>query len=627
MKHALVVGLLVLNGLFIGASRNRALAAQATRAAQAGQPSAKKAAAQPAPNDPLRAALDLHVRAEYSNALPQWIALAEKGDAFAKRVLCDMYSNRIGTGESEQSLLKWLRSLADQGVRSAMEALAGREGSTRESEKWDQASKTAVLALPAQRDFQRAAALVSERAEAGSAIAQRLLALLIYEGLGVARDEGSAVNWLRKAAQQGDPHAQAELATRYEFGSGVPKDSKLAISWFRRAADQGLPSAMSSLGYIYESGDGVARDYSEAVRWYKVALNSGETFSALQLAGLYEEGKGVPRDFAQASRLYKIALNSGRRRLQQGAARGLGRMYAEGKGVLADLDEASKWYRKAADLGDPMALAELAQAYYRMGSKHERGDGVQKNDREALRWYRKASSIEKTLLAEEKIQELERLDASQESTVTSDVRALRLAAERGHTQIVRQLLENGADVWARDDDGYLVLMFASQRCQAETVKVLLAKMGDVKVPDLGSALLAAAGNGCTGAVKELLAKGAPPNSSNVEGFTALIFAAGEGYTSTVEALLAAGADVNAKTVALKDGGRAFGWTALTMAASGGAGASFVNEGDRTDTVRLLIARGADVNARTHSGVTALKAAEERRQLEIAEMLRKAGAKQ
>lgn len=81
-------------------------------------------------------------------------------------------------------------------------------------------------------------------------------------------------------------------------------------------------------------------------------------------------------------------------------------------------------------------------------------------------------------------------------------------------------------------------------------------------------------------------------------------AASYGHTEAVKALIAAGADVNAKT---NDGK-----TALMKAASR----------QDIETVKILIAAGADVNVKTEDGQTALSRA---KSANIAELLRKAGA--
>ena len=51
--------------------------------------------------------------------------------------------------------------------------------------------------------------------------------------------------------------------------------------------------------------------------------------------------------------------------------------------------------------------------------------------------------------------------------------ALMLAAQKGHEQVVRDLLEAGAVVGAQDNDGVTALMFAAQNGHEQVALVLL----------------------------------------------------------------------------------------------------------------------------------------------------------
>ena len=91
-------------------------------------------------------------------------------------------------------------------------------------------------------------------------------------------------------------------------------------------------------------------------------------------------------------------------------------------------------------------------------------------------------------------------------------------------------------------------------------------------------LHAAACDGHTQALQELLAAGADANSADEEGWTPLMIAAQGGHLEVMRALLAAGADTNMQ----KEGG----WTALMSAVQQG----------HTEATRLLLGAGADVAA-------------------------------
>jgi len=81
----------------------------------------------------------------------------------------------------------------------------------------------------------------------------------------------------------------------------------------------------------------------------------------------------------------------------------------------------------------------------------------------------------------------------------------------------------------------------------------------------------------------------------------------EGHTAVVELLLAAGADVDAKNN--------YGWTALHYAAAYG----------HADVVELLLEAGADIKAKNNSGGTALHYAAAYGHADVVELLVSAGA--
>jgi len=179
--------------------------------------------------------------------------------------------------------------------------------------------------------------------------------------------------------------------------------------------------------------------------------------------------------------------------------------------------------------------------------------------------------------------------------------ALTIAAQRGHTEVVKKLPGASADVNASNNAGVTSLMFAADRGHRETVEALLAAGADPNAKaHNGWTAAMFAGNSSHNYLVELLNRGAaaaqtppsiqpqPQKMAGVEAMTQqLMEAAEKGDKAAVEALLTAGADPSAKAHN--------GWTALQMAAF---------HGD-IDVVRLLLAKGADVNARDVHGRTSL----------------------
>ena len=110
-----------------------------------------------------------------------------------------------------------------------------------------------------------------------------------------------------------------------------------------------------------------------------------------------------------------------------------------------------------------------------------------------------------------------------------------------------------------------------------------------------------------------LSAGADVAATDSYDGTGLIRAAERGYPRIVARLLDAGTRV--------DHVNRLGWTALLEAVVLGAGGH-----SHTDTVRLLIAGGADVDLPDSAGVTALAHAQRRGQREIVDLLQGAGAR-
>jgi ankyrin repeat protein len=128
---------------------------------------------------------------------------------------------------------------------------------------------------------------------------------------------------------------------------------------------------------------------------------------------------------------------------------------------------------------------------------------------------------------------------------------------------VKILLAAGAEPDIADADGFTALQWAASNCNAEMTKLLLArkakvnsanlgmgevKFGKIQLSGLTPLMLSAAF--CPAEIpKMLLDAGAKINDTDVRGMTPLVFAVSSESqrASVVKTLLAAGADVNAKT--------------------------------------------------------------------------------
>lgn len=178
---------------------------------------------------------------------------------------------------------------------------------------------------------------------------------------------------------------------------------------------------------------------------------------------------------------------------------------------------------------------------------------------------------------------------------SAGVTALMSAAGAGRAEVVRVLLEKGAEVNAVAQDGTTAQILASRNGHADIVRLLTGKGGraadglpcDSRTSEsMPIPLLYSAGFGDTKNLTCLLDNGANVNTINDKtGSTALMVAARAGNANAVRLLIERGADVNAVD---KEGG-----TALKNAARIG----------HTDVVRVLLEKGADVNAVTQDSLT------------------------
>jgi ankyrin repeat protein len=169
--------------------------------------------------------------------------------------------------------------------------------------------------------------------------------------------------------------------------------------------------------------------------------------------------------------------------------------------------------------------------------------------------------------------------------------ALLCAVKRGNGDIVKMLLEKGANANTMSSTNVSPLILASSDGSVGIVKLLISHGANIETKDSGgnTALMKAAANGHADVVQFLLQQGANVRAKNSGGETPLMLA----YDSvkTVNALIRAGANINEVN--------SFGRTALMYAAYSG----------HKYKAQVLINSGADVAIRSRENLTALSLAE------------------
>jgi ankyrin repeat protein len=189
------------------------------------------------------------------------------------------------------------------------------------------------------------------------------------------------------------------------------------------------------------------------------------------------------------------------------------------------------------------------------------------------------------------------------------------AVSSDNTELVKLLLDRGADAKAKSDVGDTVLHSAASRCDTEIATMLIEHGADVnaKITSGTTPLHNAAESGCEEVVKLLLSKGAEVDAQLLNDITPLFNAAGRGGgrngKACVEILLAHGANIN---VTDEDGN-----TLLHTAAYYG----------NKEVVEILLAHGEAINVKNKRGETPLQVAASSKHPDIVELLRQHGAKE
>ena len=240
--------------------------------------------------------------------------------------------------------------------------------------------------------------------------------------------------------------------------------------------------------------------------------------------------------------------------------------------------------------------------------------------------------------------------------------ALHWSVYRNDFALAKLLIEAGANVRAANRDGATPLSLAATTGNAEIIATLLGAGAspNEKLPFGQTALMLAARNGNPAALKALLDHGADVNAKeDLRGTTPLMWAADEAHPDAVKLLIDHGADVKARSAAAARGrGPALGkagdprkqqarGAVQADAAAGGQGQAaaaqtqFDREGPadggqltalvyaaRTndlESVKILLAAGADVNQTTGYGWSPLLVATQNRHYKLAAYLLEHGA--
>jgi ankyrin repeat protein len=231
-------------------------------------------------------------------------------------------------------------------------------------------------------------------------------------------------------------------------------------------------------------------------------------------------------------------------------------------------------------------------------------------------------------------------------------KVMNCAAHNGHLDIVKLLVERGAEVYSHPFANYPPVIDAAWAGHQDVVDYFLNEIPDraAGTNGIGVAINLAAREGWTDIVRKHIEK--DPLSVHQRGWigdTPLHWPSHNGHVEIVEMLLDAGADIEADEVTWS-GGKPLHWASehepstVEVLLKRGAevnsrnvmkGSDFegvtplimnaTQKNDCAEVTELLIEAGADVQAKDAQGKTALQHAEERKLKRIPEVLRAHGA--
>jgi ankyrin repeat protein/fermentation-respiration switch protein FrsA (DUF1100 family) len=208
-------------------------------------------------------------------------------------------------------------------------------------------------------------------------------------------------------------------------------------------------------------------------------------------------------------------------------------------------------------------------------------------------------------------------DADPNTSLAGGETALMTASRTGVLAPVKALIARGVDVNAKERSGQTALMWAAAEGHVEVVSALIEAGADFRTPLKSgfTPIFFAVREGHCAVTRRLLAAGCDVNvvmrtdqsSRFTRGnlrFTPLLMAVENGHFELAEQLLASGADPNAEPAGYT-ALHAISWVRKPIRGDGDPSPMGSGKYNSLDMVRILVAAGADINARFKRGKSEL----------------------
>ncbi|HXV29929.1 MAG TPA: tetratricopeptide repeat protein, partial [Sinorhizobium sp.] len=191
--------------------------------------------------------------------------------------------------------------------------------------------------------------LALPRAQLGDPAAQTLVASILEQGLGVARNRKEAAFWYGQAADNGDPAAMFKYALMLMEGRYVKRDRKKSDELMKKAADLGNAAAQFNYGQAVVADMPGEKGLKAAMPYYEKSAEQGIADAQYALSQIYLNVGGIDDGKRARAREWLMrAARAGYDTAQLDVAIWL----IEGIAGDRNLDEGFAWMKRAAEGGN-----------------------------------------------------------------------------------------------------------------------------------------------------------------------------------------------------------------------------------------------------------------------------------
>lgn len=145
-------------------------------------------------------------------------------------------------------------------------------------------------------DADGAIAVLEPLANEGDLRAMTLLGDIYHQSTTGKANYSTAWTWYNRAAKAGDPQGEYQIARMLWNGEGVPRNEGAAVQHYTQAADNKHEQARLELGLIYRDGKRqISRSAVKALKYLEAAAKQGNIEAELALEEMFERGQ-APRE-------------------------------------------------------------------------------------------------------------------------------------------------------------------------------------------------------------------------------------------------------------------------------------------------------------------------------------------